>query len=61
MEFERTALRKKSEDERAVWAFLENAVYILLGIVINAYRFRGVYDSAEGGYSALWLRSERAM
>lgn len=41
MEFERTALRKKSEDERAVWAFLENAVYILLGIVICRGRIFG--------------------
>lgn len=34
MELQKTALRKRTEDDGMVWALAENALYILLGVVI---------------------------
>ena len=41
MELQKTAVKKKSADEKAVWALIENVIYFLLGIVICRGRIFG--------------------
>lgn len=52
MESQQTAVRKRNEDEKAVWAFMENTVYILLGIIVCRGRIFGTLAPFGTSYIA---------